>query len=217
MPARIDVDALPGPSRAAERRPPSAREARRSRQAEHAGGARLRIEHADAGDEIRAVREIEIVNARARCTPRRGRNARRRNLETARSRRRRRRARARRAAQRRPRRGRTPPLRGARAAGARERSSSARAASAPRRSASSEARPRATRRFGRRRRRSRRQQGRVARSSIAVRAALVAAHQSTHGKPPKNALSAVNRSPSQCHAVWPTMTAITMPPTRAST
>ena len=40
------------------------REARSSRQAEHAGGARLRVQDADTRDEVRGVREIEIMNAR---------------------------------------------------------------------------------------------------------------------------------------------------------
>ena len=40
------------------------RKARHSGQTEHTGRARLRVERADAGDELRAVGEIEIVHAR---------------------------------------------------------------------------------------------------------------------------------------------------------
>ena len=36
----------------------------RAREAEHAGRTRVRVERADAGDEVGAVREIEVVNAR---------------------------------------------------------------------------------------------------------------------------------------------------------
>src|SRR6185503_2116098 len=52
--------------------------------------------------------------------------------------------------------------------------------------------------------------------AIAIRLAQ-GAHQFIHGNQLRNAWRTTNRSASQCHAVWPTMTAITMPPTRAST
>ena len=39
-------------------------EARRARETEHTGRACPRVEHADAGDEVRAVREIEIMHPR---------------------------------------------------------------------------------------------------------------------------------------------------------